>query len=166
LNHFTHAYFPTEKFDEYNIKGNYAFARVKNTYLAFIGKEKLYLGQNIADTSKTSTNDLIQSGADTYWITEVSSRDIDGSFGHFKTRTQNNEVTFDSDLMQVSYVSHKSHSLQYKGNYKVNNEVMDLEYQRFEAIYSNTKRESKTMIISFDNKTLELDFYNMKRCEK
>jgi len=165
LSYFTHAYFPTELFDEYDIEGQYAFARVGETYVALIGNEDLYLGQDIVDTTVQSTNDLIQEGAHTFWITEVSSSATDTSYAAFKTRIKDNKVEFDEASLQLSYESTKTHSLTYLGDYIVNNSIMDLEYDRIDSKYATVEREAQTMTISFNGYSLFLDFYNMERRE-
>jgi hypothetical protein len=166
LFYFTHAYFPTELFDEYSIEGRYAFARVADTYIALIGLNELYLGQDILNPEVTSTNDLIQDGQTTYWITEVSSKDMDTSYTSFKQRIKDNEVIFDEDSLQLTYSSNKNHDLKYLGDYKVNDNIMDLNYSRMDSPYAYIQREAMTMEISFNGETLFLDFYNMERREE
>ena len=59
---FTHAYFPTEKFDEVNIQGSYAFGRKDGTYIALITRNELRLADGKID-------DLLQDGKKVFWIT-------------------------------------------------------------------------------------------------
>ena len=165
ISDFTHAYFPTTLFDEYSIEGEYAFARVGDTYIALIGNSDLYLGQDITDTSVQSTDDLIQDGPNQFWITEVSSSTEDTSFEAFKTRIKGNEITFNETNLQLTYNSNKSHDLLFKGDYIVNGTTMDLEYDRMDSPYASVIRESGTMTISYNGETLFLDFYNLERRE-
>ncbi len=165
LSYFTHAYFPTTLFDEYTIEGNYAFARVDDTYAALIGKNDLYLGQDITDPSVTSTDDLIQDGAITYWVTEVSSASLDGTFTEFMTRIKENDINFDSSSLTLQYDSSKQLEVTFKGDFLVDDEVIDTNYKRFDSPYASVLREADTMTISFNNKSLYLDFYNMERRE-
>ena len=104
LFYFTHAYFPTTLFDEYSIEGRYAFARVEDTYVALIGLNELYLGQEIANPGVTSTYDLIQDGQITYWITEVSGSSRELSFNLFKEQIKNNTLNFDETDLTLTYL--------------------------------------------------------------
>lgn len=166
LFNFTHAYFPTAMFDEYVIEGKYAFARVEDTYVALIGHKELYLGQEITNPSATSTHDLIQDGQVTYWITEVSSISRDVSFSSFINRIKSNKVSFNETDLILSYQSNNLHELTYQGNYLVNNNIMDLEYERMDSPYAYTRREPDVVVIDFNGKSLYLDFYNLERREK
>ncbi|MCQ2795028.1 MAG: hypothetical protein MJ214_02300 [Bacilli bacterium] len=116
---YTHTFFPTELFDEYTVEGRYAFARVKDSYLALIAKNELFLKRNseyvinatqgmLKDINKSF--DLVQPGRNTYWIYELSCKK-DESFEEFKNRIKNNKVNFNH--LSLEYIS--------KHNYKINN---------------------------------------------
>jgi hypothetical protein len=166
LFYFTHAYFPTTLFDDYSIEGRYAFAKVGDTFLALIGLNDLYLGQDILDTSITSTDDLIQDGQTTYWITEVSSISQDSNFQSFINRIKSYDISFDEDNLKLTYSGEKNHELNYKGNYYLDSNLMDLEYKRMDSPYAIVDREALTMTLSFNGKSLYLDFYNLERSEE
>lgn len=165
LFYFTHAYFPTTMFDEYSIEGRYAFARVGNTYVALIGLNQLYLGQEIVNPEVMSTDDLIQDGTVTYWITEASSSSRDLGFDKFKSRIKNNTVKFDEVNQRLTYTSNKTHELTFKENYLLNGNLINLEYDRMDSPYAFSRREAGSIIISFNGETLYLDFYNQVRRE-
>ena len=152
--------------DEFVIDGNYAFGRVGNTYVALIGNSELYFGMDIVDNTIQTTDDLRQDGQNMFWITEASTEEAEGSFADFMTRIKANEVTFDEETLELFYEGADSHHLEFKGDYKLNDTVMDLEYDRFEAPYATVERESDTITISYNGKTLFLDFYNMERREE
>jgi len=91
---YTHTFFPTELFDEYEVNDNLAIVRVKGTYLAIAGKnpftlrtcnEKVF--QSLAGKLKNSAlpYDLVQEGRDAYWVYELSSEEKE-SFEVFKNR--------------------------------------------------------------------------------
>lgn len=163
--HFTHAYFPTQLFDDHEIDGRYAFARKGDAYIALIGKNDLYLGQEITDPDVTSTDDLIQDGPTTYWITEASCADEDGDFETFKTRIRENEITFDEDDLRLTYESDHLFDVVYRGDFSVDDAVVDLEYSRMDSPYAVVNRKPDTITISFNGVTLFLDFYGMERRE-
>lgn len=61
---FTHAYLPTEKFDDYLIDKNYIFDKKGNTYCAFIEANDFHIADDPRD-------DINQSGKNRFWITEL-----------------------------------------------------------------------------------------------
>ena len=87
-------------------------------------------------------------------------------YSSFKQRIKDNEVIFDEDSLQLTYSSNKNHDLKYLGDYKVNDNIMDLNYSRMDSPYAYIQREAMTMEISFNGETLFLDFYNMERREE
>ena len=154
---FTHAYFPTELFDTAIIDGNIAFGEYKNTYIALIGKNKLKLQDG-------TTDDLLQDGAVTYWICELGTNKEYATFEEFMQHIKANEVTFDAETLQLKYTSSgKTLDLTFGGDFIVNSQVIDTNYQRYESPYSNTSREPGTILIEFDGKSLYLDFDNLIR---
>jgi hypothetical protein len=152
---YTHAHFPTERFDEVIIDGNYAFGRTNNTYAALIGKNTLAFKNGTMD-------DLIQQGRNTFWIFEAGSQSSDNSFDQFIARVKANSVSFADN--QLRYESNdKQLSLRYQGDFSIDGEVQDLNYPRFDSPYIKAPREPNTMRFEHDGKTLELDFFNMQR---
>ena len=154
---YTHAYFPADKFDTVFVHENYALGKKGNTYCAFITKNSLTFRKN-------TTNDLIQPGKKTFWITEAGSQKDDLSFDKFCQRILNNTVTFDSDNFKLTYQSKdKIYELQFGGDFYVNEKIVGLNYQRFDSPYCKAKRKPESISIEFNDKYLYLDFYNMKR---
>jgi hypothetical protein len=153
---FTHAYFPKDLMDEVILEGHYIFGRLGNTYIAMIGKNDLIYADG-------STNDLIQIGKETYWITELSSIEKE-SFQAFRERIHKNSIISLNNGKQVIYSSDgKELSLSYLSDFKVNGLLVNLEYDRFDSPYSLTKRKSPTLTLAWNDKKLILDFYQAKR---
>lgn len=154
---YTHAYFPSELFDTIVINENYAFGKKDETYAAFIGMNQLKFGEN-------TTDDLIQKGKQTFWITEAGSQQEDGSFDEFCKRIISNELTFDSENLVLNYRSKgKNLELKFKGDFLVDGKRVDTNYDRFDSPYVQAKKKAETIKIAFNGKSLFLDFYNMKR---
>lgn len=152
---YTHAHFPTDRFDEVIIDRNYAFGRIGETYAAFITKNPLHYKEGTND-------DLIQPGRNTFWIFEAGSKAEDNSFKAFMQRIRANKVEFSVNLL--SYTSNnKSLALSYLGDFKVNGVVQYLNYPRYDSPYIKAEREPGNMTFEYAGKTLNLDFYNMKR---
>ncbi|MFA9424178.1 MAG: hypothetical protein ACERLG_11405, partial [Sedimentibacter sp.] len=153
---FTHAYFPKDLMDEVVIDGDYIFGRLGDGYISMIGMNDLHYAEN-------STDDLIQMGKTTYWITELSSKDNE-TFEEFTQRIYSNKINYDMKKKQLSYSSNgKDLVLTYNQNFLVNNDVTNTEYNRFDSSYSNVERKADTIAIKNNEKELDLDFYNMSR---
>ncbi|MFA9390958.1 MAG: hypothetical protein ACERKD_14210 [Prolixibacteraceae bacterium] len=147
----THAHFPKEIFDKVMVDRNYAFGQYGDVYVAFIGKNPLYyVGE--------STYDLFQDGRKTFWIFEISTKTLDGSFETFIERIKSNEVAFTGN--KLSYHTEKQNmEMKYDHYFKVNNENIDTEYQRFESKYATVNRKAQTIKIGKGDHSLFLDFY-------
>jgi hypothetical protein len=128
-----------------------------NTYCAFITKNPLKFRENTKD-------DLIQQGKQTFWITEASSKEEDGSFDDFCKRIISNKLNFDSEKLVLNYQSKsKKLELKFKSDFLVDGNRVDTNYDRFDSPYSQAKKKTETIKIAFNGKSLFLDFYNMKR---
>ena len=63
--------------------------------------------------------------------------------------------------MQVTYLTEgKSFDVKYKEHFRVNGELVDTDYGRYESAYVNGKveRKAEVMTFSFAGNTLELNF--------
>lgn len=155
LLNYTHAYMPKEKFDEVVLDGNYAFAKYGDSYLAYIGLSPMYYKEGTSD-------DLIQDGQSTYWVTELGNANEDGDFQTFMNQIKSNEITFNDRVLSYSS-GERSYVLEYKGDFKVDGAVIDTDYDRFESPYSQTERKPSVIRFEFNGKDLELDFDNATR---
>jgi len=154
---YTHAYFPSEIFDTIVINGNYAFGKKGETFAVFIGRNELKFREN-------TTDDLIQQGKQTFWITEAGSQQEDGSFDEFCKRIISNELTFEAENLVLNYRSKgKNLELKFKGDFLVDGNRVDTNYDRFDSPYVQAEKKAETIKIAFNGKSLFLDFYNMKR---
>lgn len=163
IEHYTHAYFPKQHMDEVVIEGRYAFARIKDVYVALIGKNNLNykpLEHNAYDQKKgfTDSYDLIQEGIETYWITEVGTSQDYVSFEVFRDEVLSRPVSYENRTL-----SYENLELTFMGDFKVNGQVKDLEYQRFESDYSTTERKAQVITFEFQGQKLALDFYKLRR---
>jgi len=154
---FTRAYFPAEKFDTTLIEGNYVFGKKDETYCAFIVTNDVHFEDDAND-------DLIQPGKQTFWITEAGSDSEDGSFEAFVERIQQNKVEFDAKSLELAYSSNgRNFNLKFKGDFKVDEKVVDTNYDRYDSPYAKAKRKDKTITYEYNGKKLFLDFENLKR---
>lgn len=186
---YTHAYFPVGLFDEVNMEylsKGYIFGRKGDTYVMMCAKsdeDATLLFKNdmagvtaeeLADDRehiKTSVKEVIEASGDFRydlileggknhaWVTELSSASQDGTFTMFIERILSNEYTFED--MTVMYVTEeKQFEVKYNEYFKVNGEIIDTNYARYESAYVNGKVERKAEIIEyvFQGRTLTLNY--------
>ena len=154
---FTHAYFPTEKFDEVRLEGNYAFGRKDNTYVVFITGNELKLAEGKSD-------DLIQNGKKVFWVTQMGTEEEYSSFDNFVDVIKSNELRFDEKKMTLSYTAGGTeYLLEFGKSFFIDGELVNTEYPRFDSPYITAERKAEKLMFEFNGKSLELDFYNMTR---
>jgi len=154
---YTHAYYPTALFDTTIIRNHYALGKKGDTYCAFIGLNDFTLRSE-------TTDDLVQEGKQTYWISEAGSRVEDGSFKQFCERILSNSVSFDKASLTLNYQSNgNQYQLDFGGEFLLNGQFVEMDYPRFESPYSQTPYKPKTIMIEHQGKSLLLDFHQMKR---
>jgi hypothetical protein len=187
---YTHAYFPVGLFDEVNLEHmdkGYVFGRSGDTYVMlaaksnetstfrfkndYASKEEIEtdiskIKTNVANMIKESGDlryDLILEGGYNHaWITEVSSIEEDSSFKSFINRILSNEYSFGN--MEVKYISDENnYNVKYNEYFKLNNVDVDMDYNRFESVYSNTERMADNIVINFNGYSVELNFKENKR---
>ena len=160
---FTHAYFPKDLLDEVVLEGRFAFGKLDDKYIAFIGKTNLYYYEGTND-------DLIQEGKDNYWIFEISTEADEGNFNAFMTRIKNNPITYENDVLTYRSSGHFL-EVEFGGDFLVNDakdptvnlQPVDTDYMRHDSPYASNGREQSTMTFEFGGERLYLDFYNMVR---
>jgi len=163
IENYTHSYFPKQYMDEVVVEDNYAFGKIKDIYVALIGKNTLAykpFANTEYDQNKKLVDDydLIQEGRETYWITEVGTSEVYESFEEFMRTIKSNKVIYeDGTLLYNNLV------LEFNGDFIVDGKVMDLEYDRFESKYSSTVRKADEIIFEYNGQSLILDFNNNTR---
>ena len=193
---YTHAYFPVGLFDEVNldhISQGYVFGRVGDSYIMLHamsdGDGRLLFkndmdGVSDADIAsdiskiKDSVRELIEGcgdlrydlilegGAAHAWIIELGCSEDNGSFDEFVAQMLANNCSFED--MTVLYESaEKCFDVKYNVHFKLNNEIIDTNYARYESAYVDGKVERKSEVISysFAGKSLTLNFEEGTRVE-
>jgi len=154
---YTHAYFPTELFDTTIIQQNYAFGKKGDVYAVLIGLNDITLREE-------TTDNLIQKGKKTYWITEAGSKDQDGSFEQFYSRIRGNRIEFNPETLQLTYHSNDNeYQLEFGDEFYVNGQVINTYYDRFDSPYCQEKIKPESVTIRHQGKSLHLDFHKMLR---
>ena len=152
---YTHAHFPRERFDEVIVDGRYAFGRSGRSYAALVGRRELNYMEGTSD-------DLVQPGLDSYWVFEAGSEARDGSFAAFMQRIRGNDVRFENRHLRYTSGG-RTLELHFQGDFLVDGEVQDLEYDRFDSPYAQAPREPDAIRIEHDGHALELDFHGLRR---
>jgi hypothetical protein len=151
---YTHAWFPSARFDEARAEGRFAFGRKGGAYVALIGASELRFADG-------SAGDLIQRGRETAWVLEAGSAEEE-SFVAFMGRVRANRFAFDGRRLVYASGGHE-YALEYKGAFRVDGEAREFRYPRFGSDYARAAREPETIRIAFGGKSLELDFENRRR---
>ena len=122
--------------------------------------------KELIETTSDHRYDLIYTGGDAHaWVSELSSIEEDGSFAHFVNRILSNSYAFIDN--NVTYVSNeKVFDVKYDTHFKLTGKDVDVEYERFESDYVEnnvTYRKTDEIKFAFNNKTLTLNFKELKR---
>ena len=111
-----------------------------------------------------TTDDLIQQGRQTFWITEAGSADEDRSFDDFCKAILGNEVTIDARNLVLTYISKgRKYRLDFGAGLSVNDRPVNTEYDRYDSPYSKAAKKADTITFQFNGKSLHLDFCRMIR---
>ena len=186
---YTHAYFPVGLFDEVDLshmEEGYVFGRKGDTYIMLHamsdGNATLAFKNDMAgvtpsdienDMSKIKDNvrelieesgdlryDLIFEGGESHaWITELGCAADNGSFESFILKMLGNECEYKN--MTVLYESgEKEFEVKYSEHFKLNGELIDTNYARYENAYVDEKveRGAKIIELGFGGYTLTLNY--------
>ena len=154
---YTHAYVPLDQFDTAFIQDNYVFGKKGDSYCALIGANDFSLRDNDLD-------DIIQPGKQVFWITEAGSKNRDGEFEQFVERVRSNRVEFNRESLELSYRSNgHAYSLVFGNDFKIDNEIINTSYSRYDSPYIRAEKKDETLNFSFKEKSLFLDFDKLQR---
>ena len=166
---YSHTYFPEADFDEINIDGKYAFGKVNDSYIALIGTNELeYLDRDESrledfEYKTTKRFDLVQRGQKHGWIYEMSSKAQEGSFEQFISRIKSNEISFKNEN-ELAYISNNNNmNVVFNGDFTINGNIINTEYQRLESEYGNINRKSEDYNINCNGFSLQINFDNLER---
>jgi hypothetical protein len=182
---YTHAYFPKQFFDEVVVERRFAFGKIQDAYVAMIAANDLHyriyqqddkrtvdpeqLWGSYNGTDRQLDYDLIQPGTNSFWITEISDLESDGSFQQFmhRIRQQAQSIRFDGERLHYNTVdtqrSEKALSLTFAGDFIVNGQVIDPEHPRYDAPYIQAERYADELTFDFNGKQLYLNFQTLER---
>ncbi len=151
---YTHAYFPSEKFDRVILEGKYLFGKFKNVYIALIGRNNLIV-------SEEDKNEIIQEGKITYWICIIDSKEMHKSFENFVNAVKLHGVTYKNG--NLTYRADNVYELKYNDYFKVNGKIINTDYDRLDTPYTKAKRKPNEVNVQFRDSTLYLNFDKLIR---
>ncbi len=172
----THAYMPKCFYDEFEINENIVFARKNGVFVALICNSKPEFKPYNKDSAKgiyknrTLSDDYIikgefdlclRGGEHHIYVTELSDADCE-TFTQFKERIKNNKIVFGNG--SVTYSTHFGEiSASYNGQFKINGEDVNTEFDRYDCKFCKTTRKPKTVYVDNGKHSLLLDLNNIIR---
>ena len=152
---FTHAYFPIYAFDEYKIQANWAFARVKDGYLAITASA----GLKLIKSGQNAFRELRAYGQNNMWLVQMGRAAMDGSFAEFMEKVTALDITFDEDSVHLTGLREQSIDFGWEGPLLINEKEQQITgFLHFDNPYSMTELGAKKMDIQFQDLLVRLDF--------
>jgi hypothetical protein len=152
---FTHAYFPTFAFDEYEIRGQWAFARKGSGFLAITASSGIQLITQGPQTLK----ELRAQGRQVIWVCQMGRAALDGDFSSFKQKILELPLQYDGLSVRFSTIQGEALSFGYEGPFLCNGSEIPLrDFPHYENPYSVTPLNAGQMDIVLNDSVLRLDF--------
>ncbi len=161
----SHAYFPTAHFDEYQIEGQWAFARYGQGYVALWSDGDLVM----TDKGLHAEQELRALGGGNAWVCHVGCAEEDHSFEHFCEKVMATEPqivdrvdvhvrtkTLDGDWLDLGWTGHL-----------LINGITEA-WEAFPHYWNgitNTSMDDNVMTIAYDGLALKLDLKHGRRLE-
>ncbi len=169
----THVLFPTEKFDEYTLNGNYIVAKKGETYVAVICNSPMqFKDYNIEEALAVVAHDQShikatkpQSGLEKYlytkdfdlasygygyraYITEVSDSTKE-TYQDFAKRVSQSTISVTQNGQAIYNDTINTYEVNYGGSFKLNNQPISLDFPRYQSDFCNVSRFEKDMTIDY-----------------
>lgn len=159
---FTHAYYPTYAFDNYNVRDGWAFARVGDGYLALGAARDVEL----MTTGDNAYRELRSLGTPNLWVCHMGRRALDGSFETFMRSVLALPLLYSTietpgDGLQVEMVSLRGEQIRFgwKGPLKVNGKVKKISgFKHYDSPFCTASLGAETVEIRYGADALKLHF--------
>ncbi|MGC9347382.1 MAG: hypothetical protein ACP5JG_04510 [Anaerolineae bacterium] len=152
---FTHAYFPTYTFDEYAVRGKWAFARKGEGYLALYASA----GLTLVKRGPAAYRELRSDGRQNVWICQMGRAVLDGDFEAFQENVLRSGLSVEG--LDVRYISVRGEALEFgwEGPLLRDGEELPLsEFKHYENPYSVTELRAEQMDIGLGEYLMRLQF--------
>ncbi len=150
----THAYFPTQMFDEYHISGQWAFARCGNGYIALWGDGNLVL----TEKGQHAAQELRSAGIGNAWLCHVGRAETDGDFVHFQQQAMKNTPIAEKLTIQWQTPDGTDLALHWDTGMMINDTPENWDNMpHYANYYTQTPINADTMTINHSGQSLTLD---------
>lgn len=150
----THAYFPTQMFDEYRIIGQWAFARCGDGYIGLWGDGNLILTEKGQHTAQ----ELRSQGSGTAWICHVGRTVLDGDFADFQQKVMQNTPHIEGLSVKWQTPQGDTVRLSWTEGMVINDKSETwADFPHYENSYTQTAMNAEIMTIAYAGKSLTLD---------
>ena len=152
---FTHAHFPVYAFDEYVIRGDWAFARKGDGYVALFASN----GLSLVKRGTAAYRELRSYGQQTVWVCQMGRAALDGDFEAFQRKVLEGEIEVDG--LSVTYPGLRGEALVFgwQGPLLRNGEPEPLSgFRHYENPYCVTELPSEQIDIGFGQVLMRLQF--------
>jgi hypothetical protein len=123
---FTHAYFPAAAFDETSIRGNWAFARNGQGYLALMAAR----GLEFVTQGQTAFRELRSHSRENIWLCHMGQALLDGSFADFQGKILAMEVSSDDQSARVKTLRGDTLAFGWDGAFLINGQEQPMDGAR------------------------------------
>jgi hypothetical protein len=151
---FSHAYFPAVAFDEYNVEGQWAFARVGSGYVALWGDGELRLTLS----GRHAYQELRSAGGGYAWACRLGRLAVDGGFNDFCARLRAHSPVSDGPAVTWQTPEGSTLAFAWAGAFTVDGCQQPLdEFPHYDNLYTHTPLGAGILRVSLENETLALD---------
>ena len=152
---FTHAYFPVNSMDEYQIDDRWAFGKVGDGYIALTAAN----GLDFQKRGDNAYRDLRSPGTPNTWLCQMGRRVQDGSFSEFMDKVRALPVQLDGTQAELTTLRHETVRFGWQGALLVNGEPHPLDnFPHYNNLYCACELGDEAMEIQYDTDILRLHF--------
>jgi len=152
---FTHAYFPTISFDEYQLRDGWAFARKGDGYLALTASSPMALVPSSAGTLE----ELRAEGTESIWLCQMGRAAQDGSFSEFQEKILGLSLTVTGLTVELQSLRGEQLHFGWTGPLLVNGVEQALSgFSHYENPFCTSELGDNAMVIRSWNHAMQLDF--------
>ena len=119
---FTHAYFPAQSMDAYEIRDRWAFGKVQESYIALAAAN----GLDLQKRGDNAYRDLRSIGTPNVWICQMGRASLDGSFSEFIDKVLALPVIFNGIQIEITSLRGENLRFGWQDPFMVNLEVQPL----------------------------------------
>lgn len=156
----SHAYFPTAMFEQYEVSGQWAFARVGNGYIALWGDGELRLtasGRHVAQ-------ELRSAGGGRAWLCRVGSAALDGSFDSFRQKLARSHPHASGTVVRWAAPEGRAFQFGWTGALLVDERAENWDdFPHYENIYTHTPMGAAEMLIRHGDQSLQISLRRGQR---